>query len=171
MPLPNWKRSASCIALSIWSRKTRAKPPRVIDGLDGAAVAHLACHCVFRAESPLFSSLRLTDGPLYVHDLMNLREAPDTVVLSACDVGRNVSHASAEILGMATAFFALGTRSLIASTVPVPDSQLTSSLMVEFHRRLSQGSPPAQALSTATSLLGDSSDALLLRAGFRCFGV
>src|SRR5207237_6303260 len=45
--------------------------------LDGAALAHLACHGHFRADSPLFSSLELADGPLNVYDLQTLRRAPE----------------------------------------------------------------------------------------------
>src|SRR5207249_5671123 len=54
--------------------------------LDGAAIAHLACHGRFRADSPLFSSLELADGRLNVYELQRLRRAPELVVLSACDL-------------------------------------------------------------------------------------
>src|SRR6266568_5834212 len=37
---------------------------RVLAALDGAGLAHIAAHGSFRADSPLFSSLRLDDGPL-----------------------------------------------------------------------------------------------------------
>ena len=40
--------------------------------LDGAGLAHLACHGRFRADSPLFSSLEMADGPLNVYELQNL---------------------------------------------------------------------------------------------------
>ena len=47
----------------------------VMRALDGATVAHLACHGHFRADSPLFSSLELADGPLNVYELQRLRRA------------------------------------------------------------------------------------------------
>jgi hypothetical protein len=37
-----------------------------LDGLGRAATAHIACHGQFRSDSPMFSSLRLADGPLTV---------------------------------------------------------------------------------------------------------
>ncbi len=42
--------------------------------LDGAWLAHIAAHGAFRADSPLFSSLRMHDGPLTVYDFEQLRQ-------------------------------------------------------------------------------------------------
>jgi tetratricopeptide (TPR) repeat protein len=39
---------------------------RVLSAIDGARLVHIAAHGTFRADSPLFSSLRLDDGPLTV---------------------------------------------------------------------------------------------------------
>ena len=39
-------------------------------------VGHVAAHGTFRADSPMFSSLRLDDGPMTVHDVERLRRAP-----------------------------------------------------------------------------------------------
>ena len=49
---------------------------RVLGALDGAPLAHIAAHGTFRADSPLFSSLRMDDGPLTVHDFERLGRAP-----------------------------------------------------------------------------------------------
>jgi CHAT domain-containing protein len=46
---------------------------RAFPGRPAAGQAHVAAHGVFRADSPMFSSLRLADGPLTVHDLERLR--------------------------------------------------------------------------------------------------
>ena len=53
-----------------------------LHALDGARLAHVAAHGRFRADSPLFSSLELADGPLTVHDLERLEggAAPDGAV-------------------------------------------------------------------------------------------
>ena len=45
-----------------------ATTERVLGALDGAWLAHIAAHGNFRADSPLFSSLRMHDGPLTVYD-------------------------------------------------------------------------------------------------------
>ena len=56
---------------------------RVLDAIDGARLVHIAAHGTFRADSPLFSSLQLADGPLTVYDLERLRRAPRQIVLSS----------------------------------------------------------------------------------------
>src|SRR5262249_54095267 len=61
-------------AATLAGQKATAKS--ALEALDGAAIAHLACHGHFRADSPLFSSLELADGPLNVYELQNLRRAP-----------------------------------------------------------------------------------------------
>jgi CHAT domain/MalT-like TPR region len=116
--------------------------------LDGAAIAHLACHGHFRADSPLFSSLELADGPLNVYELQNLRRAPELVVLSACDLALSQLHPGDEVLGLAAALLGMGTRTIVASVVPVPDAAARR-LMLAFHRNLLAGARPAAALARA----------------------
>jgi tetratricopeptide (TPR) repeat protein len=121
-----------------------ATASRVLAAIDGAQLAHLACHGEFRADNPMFSSLRLADGPLTVYDIERLHVAPEHVVLSACDSARM----GAELLGLAAAFFSLGTRTLIASVVPVDDTA-TRQLMVALHAHWRSGLEPAAALRAA----------------------
>jgi hypothetical protein len=116
--------------------------------LDGAAIAHLACHGHFRGDSPLFSSLELADGPLNVYELQRLRRAPELIVLSACDLALSHVHPGDELLGLAAALLALGTRTIIASVVPVPDAEARR-IMADFHEQLAAGDSPAVALARA----------------------
>jgi CHAT domain-containing protein len=129
-------------------RGGEATAAAALKALDGAALAHLACHGRFRADSPLFSSLELADGPLNVYELQTLRRAPETVVLSACDLAVSGLQPGDELLGLAAALLSLGTRTIIASVVPVPDAA-AKRLMVAFHRRLLDGDSPAAALARA----------------------
>ena len=55
------------------STESRATVEAAMAALDGAGLAHVAAHGHFRADSPLFSSLELADGPLTVHDLERLQ--------------------------------------------------------------------------------------------------
>lgn len=138
-----------------------ATAERVRAALDGARLAHLACHGHFRSDNPQFSSLRLADGPLMVYDLERLKRAPELIVLSACDAGLSAVHAGDELMGLSAALFSLGTRTLVASVMPVHDESARH-LMVDFHRRLSAGATPASALAAAQASRGV--------LGFACFG-
>ena len=116
--------------------------------LDGAGIAHVAAHGRFRADNPQFSSLQLADGPLTVYDLERMHRAPRLVVLSACDSGRSTVDPGDELMGLAAALLALGTRTLVASLLPVPDVT-TRRLMVRLHAHIRAGAPAAAALALA----------------------
>ena len=138
----------------------------VMRAIDGATVAHLACHGRFRSDSPLFSSLELGDGPLNAYELQRLRRAPELVVLSACDLAISDTGPGNEQLGLASALIGMGTRTVIASVVPVPDAAVKR-LMVALHRHLTSGRSPAQALALAQAGRRGADSAL---AGFVCLG-
>ena len=141
----------------------------VLTELDGAGVAHLAAHGSFRADNPLFSSIHLADGPLTVYDLESLDAAPALCVLSACDSGLSEVKAGDELMGLTATLLALGSATILASVVTVPDEAGTL-LMTAFHRELAAGSTPAEALVRAQVELGDGLEAIAARAGFVCFG-
>ncbi len=149
----------------------RASAARLLRAIDGAGLFHIASHGVFRADNPLFSHLRVSDGPLAVHELEMLGRAPETVVLSSCDVGLTQPRPGNEWLGMATALLSLGTRSLVASVGLVPDTEATVELMSDMHRRISTGVAPAEALHAATlGLTHDDPVHVAARAAFVCMG-
>lgn len=134
----------------------------VADALDGAQLAHIAAHGRFRADNPLFSSLELADGPLTVYDLEGMHHAPTTLVLSACDTALSGIRPGDELMGLASAVFSLGTRTLIASIAKVHDGD-TRALMNAFHAKLDEGLSPANALVSAQQAVPDAH-------GFVCFG-
>lgn len=124
----------------------RATVAAVMRALDGASVAHLACHGHFRADSPLFSSLELADGPLNAYELQRLRRPPRLIILSACDLGTSDTRPGDELLGFAAALIGMGTRAIIASVAPVPDSG-AKRVMVALHGHLAAGASPSVALA------------------------
>jgi tetratricopeptide (TPR) repeat protein len=142
----------------------------VLAALDGAGLAHVAAHGSFRVDNPLFSCLRLADGPLTVYDLESLSEAPGALVLSACESGLSSVQPGDELMGLSAALFELGTRTLVASVLAVPDDH-TARFMVAFHDLLTGGLAPAEALSRAqVETPGDDPQALAASAAFVCFG-
>ena len=53
-----------------------ARPQELLAAADGAALVHVAAHGVHDADNPLFSSLELTDGLVFGHDLTRVHAAP-----------------------------------------------------------------------------------------------
>ena len=121
---------------------------QVLATIDGARLVHIAAHGTFRADSPLFSALRMDDGPLTAYDLERLTRAPQRIVLSSCDSGRGATAGADELLGLVSALIPLGTIGLVASVVPVNDAAAVP-LMAGLHRHLRRGASLAEALCQA----------------------
>jgi tetratricopeptide (TPR) repeat protein len=130
-----------------------ATAERVLRALDGAPLAHVAAHGTFRADSPLFSSLQLDDGPLTVHDLERLRRAPYRMILSSCDSAVLAPAGADELLGLTSSLAPLGTAGIVASVGPVND-RASVTLMTLVHGRLRQGASLAEALLHARAGAG-----------------
>ena len=125
-----------------------ATADRTLAALDGAWLAHIAAHGTFRADNPLFSALRLDDGPLTVHDFERLHRAPYRIVLSSCDSGVGAPVGSDELLGLVSSLIPLGACGILASVVRVNDDA-TVPLMLAVHRALQSGATLPEALLRA----------------------
>jgi tetratricopeptide (TPR) repeat protein len=123
----------------------QATASRVLSAIDGAWLAHIAAHGRFRADSPLFSSLHLHDGPLTVYDFEQLRRAPYRLVLSSCDSGVLAPVGADELLGLVSSLLPLGTAGIIAGVVPLNDHAVVP-LMVNLHHHLRAGQSLAESL-------------------------
>jgi tetratricopeptide (TPR) repeat protein len=142
----------------------------VTRALDGAGLAHLACHGHIRADNPTFSSLLLSDGQLTVHDLEQRAVAPHRMVLAACESGSDVTYDGNEMLGFVSTLIARGTAGLVASTVVVPDWDVLP-MMCALHEGVRQGATLAEALHAARAK-ADLQDpaAFLSWCAFNAFG-
>jgi hypothetical protein len=171
--LPGARAEAEAVA-SIYGVKPlvgdMATVESVAASLDGAALAHLATHGRVRADNPQFGSLGLADGPLMIYDLEKLRRTPHTVVVAACDAGRPVVPVGDELLGLTASLLAQGTSQLVASVLPILDTE-TWPLMVAFHDRLRGGETVATALASAQlEVASRGFEGIATAAGFLCFG-
>ena len=146
-----------------------ATSENVMRAVDGARLAHFAAHGRFRADNPLFSALSLIDGPLTVYDLERLEQVPRRVVLSACEIGLSAARPGEALMGLVSSLFALGSCTLVASVVAVGDATARP-LMVAFHRFLTAGMGPAEALGCAQAASSREPDDAPFSAGFVCFG-
>jgi tetratricopeptide (TPR) repeat protein len=120
----------------------------VTRALQGAGLAHLACHGHIRADNPTFSSLLLSDGPLTVHELDQRGIAPYRLVLAACESGSDTTYEGNEMLGFVGTLIASGTAGLVASSVVVPDWDVVP-LMHALHSAVRGGATLARALHSA----------------------
>ena len=109
---------------------------------------HLACHGQFRPDSPLFSSLKLGDGWMTVHDAYTLELGAGLVTLSACETGVSAVAPGDELIGLVRGFFYAGSPSLLLSLWTV-DDEATAELMRDFYTHLRAGARPAAALRSA----------------------
>ena len=151
-----WQQSSAVPAAA--SRATDLVPALV-----GSDVVHVAAHGEHHAENPLFSSLRLGDGPAFAHEIEGQRLRSSHVVLSACEGGRISVRPGNESLGMAASLLALGVATVVAPVNALPD-HLAHATMTRYHTELARGVDAATALATATA------DGDLLAASFSCFG-
>ena len=114
----------------------------------GCGILHLACHGMFRADNPMFSSLRLHDGWLTASDVLQLDLDGAIVTLSACESARNQVLAGDELVGLARGFLGAGASTLVASLWLVQD-ETTSWMMEDWYARLRDGAGRAAALRDA----------------------
>jgi CHAT domain-containing protein len=118
----------------------------------------------------MFSSLELADGPLTVYDLEGLHHPPAQIVLSACDSGLSGARPGNGLLGMLASLVSLGTSTVVASVVPVPDID-TRAFMLAYHDALAGGHAPAEALRAAGDAVDDAPpNGFVTRTAFVCFG-
>jgi hypothetical protein len=114
----------------------------------GKRVVHLAAHGEFRADTPLFSGLRLADGWLTTLDIFGLRLQASLVALSACQTGQSVVGGGDELLGLMRALLYAGAASVLLSLWAVEDRS-TAQLMEWFYGGLAQGETKGTALRGA----------------------
>jgi CHAT domain-containing protein len=154
--LPDAEAEAAAIDGALLLRGADATAAATLAALDGCEHAHIAAHGRFRADHPLFSSLRLADGQLTVYDLEMLARVPRRIALFACDAGVAAVHPGDELMGFAAALLGLGTTTVIASVLPLPDAA-----GIALAPRLATAAAPDAELAAAGS------EAL---SGLVCFG-
>ncbi|WP_251153527.1 CHAT domain-containing tetratricopeptide repeat protein [Cellulosimicrobium sp. Marseille-Q4280] len=121
-----------------------------VERLPDAGVVHLAAHGTHDIDNPLFSSLRLADGPLFAHELDGIDLRGVVVVLSACEVGLSTPRIGGESLGLTSVLLRLGARAVIASVGPLRDD-VAARVMPALHAELRDGAMPGTALARAVA--------------------
>ena len=122
---------------------TPASSEDVLRALGSARVVHLAAHGIHEAQSPLFSSVQVADGPVFAHEFPR-PVAAEHVALSACDVGQFSTRPGDEPLGLAIALLSLGATSVLGAVAPVAD-HVAAEAMVAYHRLVAGGADASTA--------------------------
>jgi tetratricopeptide (TPR) repeat protein len=136
----------------------------------GAGMVHMSCHGRLRADSAAFSSLRLADGPLTVHEIEMLAEPAHHWVLAACDLGRPGQLAGSELDGVLATLLHGGAGGVVAAVVSVPDLE-TRALMTALHGALSRGASLAGSVHHARGQLDTAEPAgFVASVAFSCYG-
>jgi tetratricopeptide (TPR) repeat protein len=141
-----------------------ASSARVAELAQRVDLLHLAGHGRHSGENPLFSAVELADGPWFGYDIDALGHTPQTVVLSACELGRVSVRSGEEAVGMTAAWLHAGARHVLSSPALVAD-QVACDALARWHALVAGGAAPAVALAA----VGDD-----VRDGpplpFLCFG-
>lgn len=135
-------------------------------------VLHFATHGMLDNGNPMFSYLRLAqtdgdpneDGLLEAREIINMDLHAKLAVLSACQTARGWVGAGEGVIGMSWALFVAGVPTTVASQWKV-DSASTTTLMIDFHRRLTMR--PANAKETKAEALRQASLELLRNERYR----
>lgn len=162
--------------VAVWSSHPTASVTAPVDrvvealtALESADLVHVAAHGVRRDGDGRFAQLVLADGDVTAFDLERLRSAPPLVVLSACEAGVVDALPGEQSIGLSTALFDRGCETVIAGTMPLPDSGATAELFGRLHEHLAAGSSPARALRDAQVELGETPAGVVARS-VSCFG-
>lgn len=144
------------VAAAAWRSRVVLDPASIADttiAAESADVLHIAAHGRHAADNPMFSGLELADGTLFGYDIDLVEKVPDTVVLSACEVGRSSVRWGEEAVGMTRVWLHAGTRAVVAAPVIVADDDACE-LLATMHEGLAAGAAPSVALAEASRRTG-----------------
>ncbi|MCW2754140.1 MAG: Tetratricopeptide 2 repeat protein [Marmoricola sp.] len=129
-----------------------------------ADLLHIAGHGSHVGDNPLFSAVELADGPWFGHDIDLLPRTPEVVVLSACELGRS-STSGEEAVGMSAVWLHAGARTVVSSLALIADD-LACEVFASWHRLVSTGVAPADALAQVSAATDDVVPLLCFGAGW-----
>lgn len=114
-----------------------------------AEVLHVAAHGHLRNDNARFSSVELSDGHLWLHEVDAAPHAPELVVLAVCDAARMISEQRGQ--GAVDTLLQRGAGTVIAPTMAVPDDELAT-VFEHFYRHLPSAGPAAALASAQREL-------------------
>jgi CHAT domain-containing protein len=127
----------------------KATTAAVRESLASADVLHLAGHAFFESRQPNMARILLADRPLFAFEMACATRAPRLVNLSGCRAGAERRSLGGEGEGLAAAFLAAGTETVVAPMWPVRDDAAQAFNEALYRELARPDTEPAQAARTA----------------------
>jgi CHAT domain-containing protein len=154
-PLKNNKAEAEEIA-AIMNGKTwigeAATEENFVNEAANYRILHISTHGKADDRAGDYSFLAFQNIPddqenelLYVKDIYNLQINSDLVTLSACETGIGEYQKGEGVIGLSRAFSMVGAKSLLTTLWSIDDAT-SKDLLVDFYKKLSEGSRKDEAL-------------------------
>ena len=113
-----------------------------------AYIWHYTGHARFRHDNPFYSSLELSDGPLFAADFRLKRTQVGLVTLAACRTGSQTVLPGEESTGLVRSLLEMGARNVVGSHWNVADRS-TAVWMNKFYENILAGCRVGQAVRQA----------------------
>lgn len=130
---------------------------------------HYSGHGHLRSDNPFYSSLELSDAPLFAADFRLRRVEVNLVTLAACRTGEDAAAPGDESTGLVRSLLEMGARNVIGSRWPVSD-QSTALWMSEFYRTFLNGGSLADSMATARANVRERYPSAYHWAAFALYG-
>ncbi|MEE8577067.1 MAG: CHAT domain-containing tetratricopeptide repeat protein, partial [candidate division Zixibacteria bacterium] len=130
---------------------------------------HYSGHASLNRDNPFYSSLLLSDGPVFATDFRLRSVRVETVTLAACESGTQVGLPGEESTGMVRSLLEMGTRNVVAGHWPVSDKS-TGLWMKIFYREFFHNKTIIEAAQTASLHVKEEHKSAYHWAAFSVFG-
>ncbi len=134
-----------------------------------ARVWHYTGHAQLRGDNPFYSSLILSDGPIFAADFRLKRNRVGLVTLAACRTGEQAYQAGEESSGLVRSFMEMGARNVVASHWAVSD-RATAYWMKKFYDRYLSGRSAGRAAREAAIQVREKYPSAYHWAAFSVYG-
>ncbi len=130
---------------------------------------HFAGHARQCLDNPFYSSLEMSDGPMFAADFRLRRNDVSLVTLAACRTGDAPAMAGEESSGLVRAMLEMGAHNVLASHWAVADSS-TADWMRHFYTLLAEGTAISTAVRQTSMSLRERYPSAYNWASFEVYG-
>lgn len=169
--LPNCRKELATLAARAPEDVAVYDPCRRRDWPDdgSARIWHYAGHAQLRSDNPFYSSLSLTDGPLFAADFRLKNCRVWLVTLAACRTGHQSVLPGEESSGLVRSLLEMGARNVVGSHWAVSDKS-TAFWMSHFYDLILSGRSVGQAVRQAAVKVREHYPSAYDWAAFSVFG-